>query len=246
MDFSWALSALKAGLKITRTDWCRRRYLWLKPATRIPADWCKDSVLKKLAEDYAEEGGIPASATISTAWLECTGFWRITTGWNPQQYDLFADDWQVYFSEGHEKLTPEEVAAYKKLMLERMPGGPFSQQMLELGTLKAQQEKADIDKLPKAGSMENCEILSNAINQLLERIGVMPHLTVTLVPGPEDKELLISIEERSDHGASNFPLYVADVDGIIKTNIGSPVKSTKTVAGGYEAEDMQSNLGKED
>lgn len=107
-------------------------------------------------------------------------------------------------------------------------------------------EQSELDKLPKAGSMENCEKLSKAINQLLESIGVMPHLTVTLVPGPEDKELLISIEERSDHGASNFPLYVADVDGIIKTNIGSPVKSIKTVTGGYEVEDMQINLGKED
>ena len=126
---------------------------------------------------------------------------------------------------------------------------------VQLGWLASQSDMLSDDwmeykaaevKLPKAGSMENCEILSNAINQLLESIGVMPHLTVTLTPGPEDKELLISIEERSDHGASNFPLYVADVDGIIKTNIGSPVKSIKTVAGGYEVEDMQSNLGKED
>ena len=39
-------------------------------------------------------------------------------------------------------------------------------------------EQSELDKLPKAGSMENCESLSNAINQLLENIGVMPHLTV--------------------------------------------------------------------
>ena len=74
------------------------------------------------------------------------------------------------------------------------------------------EEYKDVEvKLPKAGSMENCEKLSNAINQLLDSIGVMPHLTVTLVPGPEDKELLISIEERSDHGAANYPLHIKDI-----------------------------------
>lgn len=109
--------------------------------------------------------------------------------------------------------------------------------------------------------MENCEILSNAINQLLESIGVMPHLTVTLVPGPEDKELTIAIRTDSENGAANYPIHVdsnmqissrdsiachvVNPDGIIKSSIGSPVKNTKTVDGGYEVEDMQSNLGKE-
>lgn len=123
-------------------------------------------------------------------------------------------------------------------------------------------DKPAIDKLPKAGSMENCEKLSNAINQLLESIGVMPHLTVTLVPGPEDKELTIAIRETSENGEANYPIHVdgdmqiihheaiachvINPDDITKTSIGSPVKSTKPVAGGYEVEDMQNNLGKED
>ena len=203
MDFGWAINALKAGLRVKRSHWTKG-FLWLKPTTRVQPDWCHDPVLKQLAEQ--QEGGIPASATISSCFKDSNDAWVVVTGWAPQQYDLFAEDWQEWQVE----------------------------------------EQDGIDKLPKAGGIENCEILSNAINQLLESIGVMPHLTVTLVPGPEDKELLISIEERSDHGASNFPLYVADVDGIIKTNIGSPVKSTRPVAGVYEVEDMQSNLGKED
>ena len=207
MDFAWTINALKAGFKVTRISWKNSRFLWLKSAATIEPSWCKDPVLKDLAE---KADGIPATATISVCAETSEGVWVVTTGWVPQQYDLFADDW------------------------------------MEWQTKEQTKEQDSIDKLPKAGSMKNCEILSNAINQLLESIGVMPHLTVTLLPGPEDKELLISIEERSDHGASNFPLYVADVDGIIKTNIGSPVKRTRTVAGGYEVEDLKDTLGKED
>ena len=67
--------------------------------------------------------------------------------------------------------------------------------------------------------MENCEILSKAINQLLESIGVMPHLTVTLVPGPEDKELTIAIRETSENGAANYPLHIKDILHIDKEEV---------------------------
>ena len=145
MDFAWAISALKAGLKVTRNSWKNSRLLWLKPAVRVEANWCHDPVLKALAE---KEGGVPATDTISVCFQDAGGIWVVTTGWVPQQYDLFANDWQVYFGEGHEKQTPEEIEAYKKLMLDRMPGGPFSQQMLEIGALKAQQEKTDkVDRI---------------------------------------------------------------------------------------------------
>lgn len=208
MDFGWAINALKAGNKVTRKGWNGKgMYLWLMPATTVKAEWCKEPVLKRLAEDNG--GQIECLGTIRMYTHDSTGRKAVLTGWLASQSDMLAEDWD------YACVSPKD-------------------------------EQDSIAKLPKAGSMENCEILSNAINQLLESIGVMPHLTVTLVPGPKDKELLISIEERSDHGASNFPLYVADVDGIIKTNIGSPVKNIKTVAGGYEVEDMQSNLGKED
>jgi len=237
MDFAWAISAIKAGLKVTRNGW-NGKSPYIELATCVSYKNTQGEIVNVNHETM----GNKAIAFVGTSGVQL--------GWLASQADMLADDWVAYLGEGHEKQTPEEAAAYKKLMLDNMPGSPaFKQKMLDLDVLKTLDKQAErlaeLDKLPKAGSMANCEILSNAINQLLESIGVMPHLTVTLVPG-EDKELLISIEERSDHGASNFPLYVADVDGIIKTNIGSPVKSIKTVAGGYEVEDMQSNLGKED
>jgi len=215
MDFSWALSALKAGLKVKRSHW-KKGFLWLKPATRVQPDWCHDPVLKQLAEQ--QDGGIPASATISSCFKDSNDAWVVVTGWAPQQYDLFADDWIVYLGEGHEKQTPEEAAAYKKLMLDNMHGSPaFRERMLDLDRAKMEaelhehQEGQILDKLPKAGSMENCEKLSKVINQLLESIGVMPHLTVTLVPGPEDKELTIAIRETSEKGAANYPLHIKDI-----------------------------------
>ena len=235
MDFAWAISAIKAGLKVTRNGW-NGKSQYIELATCVSYKNTQGEIVNVNHETM----GNKAIAFVGTSGVQL--------GWLASQSDMLSDDWQIYFGEGHEKQTPEEIEAYKKLMLDNMPGSPaFHERMLDLDRAKMEAaEQEAIGKLPKAGSMENCEILSNAINQLLESIGVMPHLTVTLVPGPEDKELLISIEERSDHGASNFPLYVADVGGIIKTNIGSPVKSIKTVAGGYEVEDMQSNLGKED
>lgn len=168
MDFAWALSALKAGLKVKRSHWTKG-FLWLKPAARVQPDWCHDPVLKQLAEQ--QEGGIPASATISSCFKDVNDAWVVVTGWAPQQYDLFAEDWGVYFGEGHEGQTPEEAAAYKKLMLDNTPGSPaFHERMLDLDRAKMEAELHEhqkgqiLDKLPKAGSMENCEKLSGEAN----------------------------------------------------------------------------------
>jgi hypothetical protein len=139
MDFAWALSALKAGLKVTRSHW-KTGFLWCKPAARVQPDWCHDPVLKQLAEQ--QEGGIPASSTISACFKDFNDAWAVITGWVPQQFDLFADDWKIYFGEGHEKQTPEEIEVYKKLMLDRMPGSPaFRERMLDLDRAKMEDEQ---------------------------------------------------------------------------------------------------------
>lgn len=214
MDFGWAIDALKAGLKVTRQGWNGKgMFLWLMPATNVKAEWCKEPVLKKLAEDNG--GEIPCLGTIRMYTHDSTGRKAVLTGWLASQSDMLADDWIVYRGADNEKATPEEVAAYKKLMLEHMPGSPvFRERMLDLDRAKMEAELHEhqkgqiLDKLPKAGSMENCEKLSKVINQLLESIGVMPHLTVTLVPGPEDKELTIAIRTDSEKGAANYPIHV--------------------------------------
>ena len=228
MDFSWALSALKAGRMVTCKDWRNRRFLWLKPAVRVEAAWCHDPVLKELAE---QAGGIAATSTISTCFKDPGGAWMISTGWVPQQEDLFAENWMEY---------PVDEKMYEGVPLD-----------------------GDIAKLPKAGGMKNCEKLSKAINQLLDEVTNMPSLNAYVELGPNDKELTIIIREEGPT-ADSVPVHVhvgctfhitrhnlggcsaSNPDDITKSSIGSPVKNTKPVAGGYEMEDMQSNLGKED
>lgn len=90
MDFGWALKALKAGKKVRRKNWdCLGAFLWLKPATNVKAEWCKDPLLKELAEQAG--GEVPASDTICMFTAQRT----ILTGWIPQQSDMFAEDWEV-------------------------------------------------------------------------------------------------------------------------------------------------------
>lgn len=90
MGFGDAIRALKAGKKVRRKNWdCVGAFLWLKPATNVKAEWCKDPMLKDLAEKAG--GEIPASDTICMFTAQHT----ILTGWIPQQSDMFADDWEV-------------------------------------------------------------------------------------------------------------------------------------------------------
>ena len=51
-------------------------------------------------------------------------------------------------------------------------------------------------KLPKLGSMENCEKLSKAINQLLETVTSMPNFAVTVEQGPDDKQFTVTVTEK--------------------------------------------------
>lgn len=83
-----AIIALKQGHRVTRQGWnAAGMYLWLMPATRVQADWCREPRLKALAE---ENGGS----------IECLGSIRmytadkkVLTGWLASQSDLLMEDW---------------------------------------------------------------------------------------------------------------------------------------------------------
>lgn len=225
MDFGWAINALKAGLKVTRQGWNGKgMFLWLMPATNVKAEWCKEPVLKKLAEDNG--GEIPCLGTIRMYTHDSTGRHAVLTGWLASQSDMLGDDWVVYLGEGHDKQTPEEAAAYKKLMLDNMPGSPaFKQRMLDLDKAKMEadlhehQAEANLDKLPKAGSMDNCDKLSRSINQLLDTVTCLPNLNAYVEPGPNDKELTITIREVEGPAADSVPVHVGCTFNITHHNI---------------------------
>ena len=104
LSFGLAIEAMKSGKKVARRGWNGKgMFLWLKPATTIKAEWCKDEMLKGLVE--ANGGEILGLGTIcmythdsSERKLysdEPAGRKAILTGWVPSQSDMLYDDWEI-------------------------------------------------------------------------------------------------------------------------------------------------------
>lgn len=90
MNFGQAIEALKAGKKVSRNGWNGKgMYLWCKQGTMIDSSWCKDPVLKAIAD---ANGGITEG--LPTICLK-TADNKILTGWNASQPDIFAEDWYI-------------------------------------------------------------------------------------------------------------------------------------------------------
>lgn len=94
MNFGEAIEALKQGKKVTRKGWNGRgMFLWLKPATTIKAEWCKDLLLKSLVEESG--GEISALGTICMYTHDSTGRKAVLTGWLASQSDMLSEDWEL-------------------------------------------------------------------------------------------------------------------------------------------------------
>ena len=93
MDFGKAIELLKAGKKVTRRGWNGKgMFLWLKPGTEIKSEWCKDPVLKELAEQNG--GTILGIPTICMFTHDSHGRKAILTGWLASQSDMLLEDWE--------------------------------------------------------------------------------------------------------------------------------------------------------
>ena len=87
MKFGECYKILEEGGFVSRTSW-NGIFLWLKPKAKVKSEWCKDPVLKMLAD--ANGGEVEAEQVLCKYdKLER----KIMTGWSPQQDDLAADDW---------------------------------------------------------------------------------------------------------------------------------------------------------
>lgn len=94
MTFGQAVEALKLGKKVARRGWNGKgMYLWLKPSTTIKAEWCKDELLKSIAE--ANGGEILGLGTICMFTHDSTGRNAILTGWLASQSDMLLEDWEI-------------------------------------------------------------------------------------------------------------------------------------------------------
>lgn len=75
-----------------RECWSEDASLWLKPAAQVQAEWCKDPILKDIAERNG--GYIDAQGTICA---HLNG--AIVTGFTPLQEDMLAEDWSIVYFE---------------------------------------------------------------------------------------------------------------------------------------------------
>ena len=90
MNFGAAIQALKEGRKVARKGWNgKNMYLWLKPATVIKSEWCKDPILKEIVD--ANKGEAEALGTICMR----TADNKILTGWLASQTDILSEDWII-------------------------------------------------------------------------------------------------------------------------------------------------------
>ena len=94
MTFGMAIEAMKRGAKVSRKGWNGKgMWLWLKPSDQIKAEWCKDEMLKKAAEENG--GEILGLGTICMYTHDSTGRKAVLTGWLASQSDMLYEDWEV-------------------------------------------------------------------------------------------------------------------------------------------------------
>lgn len=90
MGFGLAIAALQSGQRVARRGWNGKgMYLWLLPAAKVKAEWCREPHLKALAE--ANGGEIEALASIRML----TADKKVLTGWLASQTDMMATDWVI-------------------------------------------------------------------------------------------------------------------------------------------------------
>lgn len=94
IDFGAALQCLKKGYKVARKGWNgKNMFLWLKPATTIKSEWCKDPMLKELVDENG--GELEALGTICMYTHDSSGRNAVLTGWLASQSDMLLEDWYV-------------------------------------------------------------------------------------------------------------------------------------------------------
>ena len=86
--FGQAVESLKSGRKVARKGWNGKgMFLWLKPFAMVKSEWCKDPMLKDIADRNGGE--------IEALWTICmkTADNKILTGWLASQTDILSCDW---------------------------------------------------------------------------------------------------------------------------------------------------------
>jgi len=91
MKFGESYEILENGGFATRKAW-DGVFIWLKPKAKVKSEWCKDPILKMLAD--ANGGEVEAEQMLCKYSFNDK---KVMSGWHPQQDDLAADDWVTPF-----------------------------------------------------------------------------------------------------------------------------------------------------
>ena len=90
LTFGEAIEALKQGRFVCRRGWNgKNMYLWLLPAAKVKAEWCREPHLKAVAD--ASGGEIECLGSIRMM----TADRKVLTGWLASQTDMLSEDWQI-------------------------------------------------------------------------------------------------------------------------------------------------------
>ena len=145
MNFGQALEELKSGNLITRTGWNgKNMFLWLKPATKIKEEWCKDPILLRICQDNG--GEVEALGTICMK----TSDNKVLTGWIASQTDILSDDWELYWEvpELEEKEMDFDYGSFAKKHVHGVQRGAEEtvklREVMGIGT--SDEEKAETHK----------------------------------------------------------------------------------------------------
>ena len=88
LTFGKAIEYLKDGKLVSREGWNgKNMFIWMKPEFEIKSEFCKDPILKKIADDNG--GSIIGLPTLCMK----TADNKILTGWLASQSDMLACDW---------------------------------------------------------------------------------------------------------------------------------------------------------
>lgn len=92
LTFGDAIEALKQGKLVCRKGWNGKgMFLWLKPATTIKSEWCKDTILKHIVDTNGGETDALGTICMKTADN------KVLTGWLASQTDMLSNDWCIVY-----------------------------------------------------------------------------------------------------------------------------------------------------
>ena len=90
LTFGHAIEALKLGKRVARAGWNGKgMYLWVLPAAKVKAEWCREPHLKEVAE--ANGGEIECLGSIRMM----TADKKVLTGWLASQTEILCEDWTI-------------------------------------------------------------------------------------------------------------------------------------------------------